>query len=214
MPGALGLPFVFVGGRSAETDGADEEHLVERLRAGTMEALGAAYDAHHVHVRAFALRMLGDDSAAEDLVQETFLALPRAIRGFRGDASLRTFLVSIAVNHARHHVRAAARRRATAARFGREPAAMHVGPAEEVARAQLAETLMRALDELPVEQRVAVVLCEIEERTGAEAAKIMGVPDATVRTRLFHAKRKLAGALRHLSDAAAPPSDEKGTESR
>jgi RNA polymerase sigma-70 factor (ECF subfamily) len=214
MPGVLGLPFPLVGGRTAEADGAGEESLVARLRAGNREALGAAFDAHHVHVRAFAQRMLGDEGAAEDLVQETFLALPRAIRGFRGDASLRTFLISIAVNHARHHVRAAARRRATAARFGREPEVVHGGPAEEVARIQLAETLMRALDELPVEQRVAVVLCEIEERSGAEAAKIMGVPDATVRTRLFHAKRKLAEALRHLSDATVPSSDERGAEPR
>ncbi len=201
MGAALGLPFSFVGVTCRATPDA-EDGLVERLRAGEMDALGEAYDAHQVPVRAFAQRMLGDDGAAEDLVQETFLALPGAIRKFRGDAALRTFLISIAVNHARHHVRAAARRRAAAARFGREPESTRGGPAEEVARAQLAATLMRALDTLPVEQRAAIVLCEIEERTSAEAARILGVPDATVRTRVFHAKRKLAGALAELNEPA------------
>jgi RNA polymerase sigma-70 factor (ECF subfamily) len=196
MNGALGLPFVFVGEPVKDAD----DRLVERLRAGQMEALGAAYDAHHVHVRAFAQRMLGDLGAAEDLVQETFLALPRAIGRFRGDSSLRTFLISIAVNHVRHHVRAAARRRGAAARFGREPESTRSDPAEAVARAQLAATLMRALDALPVDQRVAIVLCEIEERTSAEAARIVGAPEATVRTRVFHAKRKLAEALAELHE--------------
>jgi RNA polymerase sigma-70 factor (ECF subfamily) len=178
--------------------GDAESRLVERLRAGDAAALGEAYDAHHLHVRAFARRLTGDESAAEDLVQEAFLELPRAARRFRGDASLRTFLVSIAVNCARHHVRAAARRRAAMARLGREteqrppPAA----PDDDVARAQLAATLVRALDELPLKQRVVVVLLLVEERTSAEAAAILGVPEATIRTRLFHARRKLEALLR------------------
>jgi RNA polymerase sigma-70 factor (ECF subfamily) len=192
MVGAARLPLSFVGADPADT----ERQLVQRLRSGDPRALGDVYDAHHEHVRAFARRMLGDESAAEDLVQETFLALPRAVARFRGEAALRTFLVSVAVNHARHHVRAAARRRAAMARFAREPGpAAQSGPAEDVARAQLIGALMRALDTLPIEQRAAVVLCEIEERTSTEVARILGVPEATVRTRLFHAKRKLSEAL-------------------
>src|SRR5512141_2518866 len=48
---------------------------------------------------------------AEDLVHDTFVALPRAIRGFRGEASLRSFLIGVAVNHAKRHIRTAVRRR-------------------------------------------------------------------------------------------------------
>jgi RNA polymerase sigma-70 factor (ECF subfamily) len=188
---ALALPFGLVTGDASSA----ERHLVVRLRAGDLGALGSVYDAHHEHVRAFARRMVGEDAAAEDLVQETFLALPRAVARFRGESSLRTFIVSVAVNHARHHVRAAARRRAAVARFGREPHAGSSTPADEAARAQLAAAQQRALDTLPVEQRAAIVLCEVEERTSGEAARILGVPDATVRTRIFHAKRKLVEAL-------------------
>jgi RNA polymerase sigma-70 factor (ECF subfamily) len=187
----LAVPFALVGG-DAE---AGDDSLVRRLRAGQLSALGDAYDAHHTHVRAFARRLLGDESAAEDLVQETFLTLPKAIGRFRGESSLRTLLVSIAVRHVSHHVRAAARRRLAMARLALEPRVCGPAPDQEAERARLAATLSRALDALPVNQRVAVVLCEVEGRTSAEAARIVGAPEATVRTRLFHARRKLVELL-------------------
>ena len=189
---ALRLPFAAVDDDRA---GADQR-LVARLRAGELSALGEAYDAHHAHVRAFARRVVGDESLAEDLVQETFVTLPGAARRFRGESSLRTYLLSIAVRHAGHYVRAAARHRSALERLAREPRPSSPTPDEQAHRAQLAAVLMRALDALPLEQRMAIVLCEVEGRTSAEAARIVGVPEGTVRTRLFHAKRKLSGALR------------------
>jgi RNA polymerase sigma-70 factor (ECF subfamily) len=65
-----------------------------------------------------------------------------------------------------------------------------------MARAQVAAELHRALDALPLAQRVAFVLMEIEERSCAEAARIAGAPEATMRTRLFHAKKRLRELLR------------------
>jgi RNA polymerase sigma-70 factor (ECF subfamily) len=172
-----------------------EPDLVERLRRGDSAALGEAYDLHHVQVRAFARRLLGDSEAAEDLVQETFLALPRAMATFRGDASFRSFVLGVAANGARHHVRAAARRRAAHVRSEDESRVPAPSPEERLSRRELAEALTRALDALPFEQRVAIVLCEVEDRTCAEAAAIVGAPEATVRTRIFHGKRKLREAL-------------------
>lgn len=172
-----------------------EAELVERLRRGDLDALGEAYDAHHAHVRAFAHRFLGDESLAEDLLQDTFVALPKTIRSFRGDAALRTFLISVALNHARHYLRSAMRRRRAHERLGTLPSPIVSTPEIDMERGQLASVLTRALDALPLEQRVAVVLCEIEERTSTEAAAIVGVAEGTMRTRLFHAKRKLREAL-------------------
>jgi RNA polymerase sigma-70 factor (ECF subfamily) len=177
-----------------EAESTPEAQLVARLARGDLAALAEAYDAHHTHVRAFVQRLLGDDSAAEDLTQETFVTLPRAIRRFRGDSSLRTFLVSIAVNHARHHLRSAKRRRAAHDRIDAPPPSSS-SPEKDLRRRQLADALTRALDALPLEQRVAIVLCEIEQRTSAEAAQIVGVAEGTIRTRLFHGKRKLRQAL-------------------
>jgi len=143
-------------------------------------------------------------------VHEVFVSVPRAIRGFRGEASLRTFLVSIAVNHARHHVRSAVRKRRALDALTREPLQSVPDPEHLARRKQLAQALTRALDDLSVDHRVAFVLCEVEERTSREVAAIVGAPEATVRTRLFHAKQKLRVALEkanlragHLEGGAA-----------
>jgi RNA polymerase sigma-70 factor (ECF subfamily) len=175
---------------------SDEDRLLQRLRAGESQAVGEAYDLHQAAVYAFARRLVGDAAAAQDLVHEVFVALPRAIGRFRGDASMRTFLLSIAINHARHHLRAAMRRRLAMVRFSRElDPDSPPGPEQHVSRVDLARELSRALDSLPLDQRIAFVLCEFEERTSKEAALIVGAPEATVRTRLFHAKKKLREQL-------------------
>ena len=173
-----------------------QDELILRLQRAEPSAVAEVYDAHHAAVRAFAKRLLGDAATAEDLVHEVFVSLPRALRSFRGDCALRTFLISIAVNHARHHVRAAQRRRRAISAYGElSVSESTTDPERETRRKQLAELLTRALDTLPIEQRVAFVLCEVEERTSREAAGIVGAPEATLRTRLFHAKRKLRAAL-------------------
>ena len=183
---ALDVPYANRGAVESVDESSD---LVARLRAGDPEALGEAYDLHHAPVRAFARRLVGDLASAEDVVQETFVALPSAVRGFRGDASLRTFLLAVAVNHARHHVRAAARRRAAMTAIPAPSA--HDSPEDVAEGAELAHALHCALDELSLDHRAAFVLCEVEERTSVEAALILDVPETTVRTRLFHAKKKL-----------------------
>ncbi len=172
----------------------DADALVERLQRAEPAALAEAYDLHAGAVLAFARRFLGDAALAEDLLQEVFVTLPAAIRGFQRASSLRTFLVSIAVNHGRHLVRAAARRRAAMDRFAHEQDGAP-GAADRERQLDLTRALAASLDELPVDQRVAFVLCEVEERTAREAAEIVGAPEPTVRTRVFQAKRKLREAL-------------------
>jgi RNA polymerase sigma-70 factor (ECF subfamily) len=169
--------------------------LVARLKRGDMMAVGEAYDLHHAGIRAFARRLTGDDGAAEDLVHEVFVSLPGAIKRFAEECTLQTFLFSIAVNHARHHIRAAARRRSAMSRLASEPEGVSTSPEHDTARKELARALSRALDELPVDQRVAFVLCEVEEKSSPEVAQIVGAPEATVRTRLYHARLKLREML-------------------
>jgi RNA polymerase sigma-70 factor (ECF subfamily) len=167
-----------------------------RLRRGEPAAVAEVYDVHQAALRAFARKLTGDAAVAEDLVHDVFVALPSAVKRFREDAALRTFLMSIAVNHARKHVRAAARRRGAMERFALEPAADGSGtPERDAVRRQLASALSRALDRLPLDQRVAFVLCEVEQRTSREAADVVAAPEETVRTRLFHARKKLRAIL-------------------
>jgi RNA polymerase sigma-70 factor (ECF subfamily) len=180
-----------------------EEDLVARLRDGDRDAVERAYVLHHAAVRAFARRLVGESAAAEDLVHDTFVALPHAIRRFRGEGELRSFLIGVAVNYARRHIRSATRRR----RATEALAAVHgtiattVDPTDALERKRLAARLSAALDRLPLDQRVAFVLCEVEQRSSVEVAAIVRAPEGTVRTRLMHAKRKLRAALEDYGDA-------------
>jgi len=189
----FGLTMVTEQALASNAELGDE--LVLRLQRAEPSAVAEVYDAHHAAVRAFAKRLLGDATSAEDLVHEVFVSLPQAIRKFRGDSALRTFLISIAVNHARHFVRAAQRRRRAMSAYGETTTHETSDPEHEARRKELADLLTRALDALPLDQRVAFVLCEVEERSSREVADIVGAPEATVRTRLFHAKKKLRQAL-------------------
>lgn len=182
-----------IGTLEAPSSSTDE--LMQRLARREPAAVGEVYDLHHQAVRAFARRLVGDAMSAEDLVHDVFVALPDAIKNYSGAGALRTFIMGIAVNHARHHVRAASRRRAAMARFSQEPPRDGADPERDLRRRQLATLLHRALDALPLDQRVAFVLCELEERTSQDAARIAGAPEGTIRTRLHHAKRKLREAL-------------------
>lgn len=172
--------------------GVAEDELVARVRARDADAIARIYDAHHAALRALARRLVGDDAIAEDLVHDTFIELPSAIRRFRGASSLRTFVMGIAVNRAKKYIRTACRRRSAHERHAAQPPPADApGPDVALSRRQLAAALHRALDSLPHDQRVAFVLCEIDELTSVAAASIVGCPEETIRTRLYHARRKL-----------------------
>lgn len=184
--------------------GADGQSMevVARLCDGDREALAVIYEAHHAAVRGFAQRMVGDVTVAEDLVHEAFLALPKAARRFRGEASLRSFILGVALNCARHYVRAAARRRKAMARLAARGEIDHAAeaptadsPAHALERRRLAQHLWRALDTLSLDHRAVFVLSEIEQRSAAEVAALMKTTEGTVRSRLFYAKRKLRALL-------------------
>lgn len=181
----------------------DHEHdFIERLRAGELGAIAELYEQHQPALCSFARRLLADDQAAEDLVHDVFVALPRVVHKFEPGKSLRAFLLSIAANRARHHLRAVRRRRGLAERFAREPDRSRAeNPARELEQRRLAGALARALDRLPLPQRMAFVLCEVEELGSREVAEILRVPEGTVRTRVFHARKRIRG---WLSEAGLP----------
>lgn len=187
LDGSVGMTISLEGRALQETQAAI-------VASGDLDALAQLYEEHHEMVRKFARRLVGEE-AAEDLVHDTFLTLPKALRRWNGASSLRTFLVGVALNHARHHVRAGARRRAAMQRLGAEPSSRHMSPAESLEQRELSALLMHALDTLSFDHRTAFVLCDVEERPSTEVAELLSIPEATVRTRLFHARKKLRAAL-------------------
>ena len=190
------LPMVSLAMSPAAAARESEPTLYARVAEGEPAAIDEVYRAHHAAMRAFANRFLGDASAAEDLVHDVFIALPDAIRRFRGDASLRTFLTAIAVKRGYKYIRSAGRRRAAMTRFAEAPGdGASAGPDAALEQQQLSAMLYAALDKLPHDQRAAFVLCEIDQMTAGEAAAIVDAPEATIRTRLFHARKKLRDLL-------------------
>jgi len=169
-----------------------DRDLIGRVRKGDAKAVAEVYHLHQQGIRSFARRMLGDFEAAEDVVHDVFVALPKATQRFRGEASLRTFLTGMALNLCRRHIRSAVRRRRAMAKLSSVPESPSTAtPEAEVGRRRLADALQRGLETLPMAQREVFVLCSVEERGSPEVAEILDVPEGTVRTRLFHARRKL-----------------------
>jgi RNA polymerase sigma-70 factor (ECF subfamily) len=189
------LPISFAISRDPDAAPAPAQTLEARLADHDPQAIDEVYRTHHAAVRGFARRLLGDEDVAEDLVHDVFVALPSAIRRFRGDASLRTFLIAIALRRGHKYIRSATRRRAAMAKLAEQPLPASRGPDDDLAREQLATLLYAALDKLPSDQRVAFVLCEIDQLSAGEAGAIAGAPEATMRTRLFHARKKLRALL-------------------
>jgi len=183
----------FAGALSWVTTGSGvrDGEVIQRVLAGERAALAELYDAHAEGLRRFARQLTGETSSAEDLVHDVFVALPRALARFRGDGSIGSFLLSIAAHKAKNHVRQAMRARAAAAKAAELPALPAPSPEQQLEGDRLRLALSRALDELPLKQRIAFTLCDVEGLSSEDAARVLGVPAATVRTRLHHARATL-----------------------
>lgn len=176
--------------------------LLTRLAAADDAAITHVYRLYRAEVQAYAYRMLGDAAAAEDVVHDTFVALPAAAARFRGDASLRSFVFAIAINHCRRRLRSATRQRRALARM--EHTVPPDTPDGEARRRRLAAALRRGLETLSVEHREAFILCVVEERSSSEVSALVGVPEGTVRTRVFHARAKLRAFLEGVDAERRP----------
>ena len=177
-----------------------EGELVALARDGDGDAYASLVRAHQDIAFRTAMLITQDAAEAEEAAQDAFVKAWRALGRFRGQCPLRSYILSITVRNARQHLRAAQRRRAHEARAMKEAdVAATAGPDAELQRRELAVRLTRALDALPLAQRAAFILCEVEERSSAEAGEILGEKAGTVRARVFHAKRALRERLAELS---------------
>jgi RNA polymerase sigma-70 factor (ECF subfamily) len=184
--------------------------LVELARAGDEEAVRLLVGRHNRRLFRAARGVLGEDAEAEDVVQETYVRAFGRLAGFRGEASLATWLTRIAINEALGRLR---RRRPTAPlealdeAAGGElivfpPLAASPGPESEAGRAQVREMLERAVDTLPAAFRVVFVLREVEGFGTDETAAMLAIRPETVKTRLHRARRLLRRAVERKLSAA------------
>lgn len=169
--------------------------------AGDPDAFGELVRRHRDRLWAVALRTLGDREEAADAVQDALVSAFRAAHTFRGQSAVTTWLHRITVNACLDRVRKASSRKTSpvddAERLDQllEPHESAEAPAE---RQDLHRQLIAALATLPVEQRAALVLVDMQGYPVAEAAGILDVPTGTVKSRCARGRARLAPLVRHL----------------
>jgi RNA polymerase sigma-70 factor, ECF subfamily len=185
-----------VGARSGFLGAVTDTELLAAHRAGDPDAFGTLVGRHRRALWAIALHTLGDPHDAADAVQEALVAAYRRASTFRGEASVRTWLGRIVVNACVDRIRHE-RVRATVPWPDRDLATRRRDPAAEVVT-RLA--VHEALALIPVEQRVAVVLVDVQGYPITEVAAILGVPVGTVKSRCARGRARLAALLGHLRE--------------
>jgi RNA polymerase sigma-70 factor, ECF subfamily len=174
-----------------------------RVAAGDKLAMRSLFARHRTSVYRWLLRFVRDQAAAEDLLSEVFLDVWQQADQFEGRSSVSTWLMSIA----RFKALSAGRRRTDAA-LDETIEATVADPANDpestLQEKDRGELLRQALIQLSLEHRQIIDLVYYHEKTIEECAQILGIPAATVKTRVFYARKKLAGLVAHPSaDLAA-----------
>jgi len=188
---------------AGETDALDRADMA-RLASGHEAALTALMDRHGGVLFGFLCRFVGDEDAAHDLAQESFVRVYQHRTDFNPSQRFTAWLFTIAGNLARNHLRARTRRpevpwesdgdenhTSPAESF---PAAGHP-PDEQALRTEQHTAVRHAIAALPDDLREAIVLCELEDRSVAEAAGLLATTIKAVESRLYRARQLLRPRL-------------------
>ena len=185
-----------------------ERSLLRRLRDRDERAFRELIDGHRDRVYNITYRMLGNRSEAEDVAQEVFITVFKTIDTFREESKFSTWLYRVTVNHCKNRIKYLARRHdrdrdeldetstgANGAIGGPQPAA----PDRALESSQMEQLIQEAIATLDEEQRIVVVLRDVEDLSIEEICKITELPDGTVKSRLHRARLVLRKKLqRHV----------------
>jgi RNA polymerase sigma-70 factor (ECF subfamily) len=174
---------------------SSDEVLIGRIAGGDRLAMQVLFARHHVKVYRFVLRLVRNESTAEDLISEVFLDVWRQAGKFEGRSAVSTWLLSIA----RFKALSALRRR-TEEGLDEETAAaiedQSDDPEVTLAKKDKSTALRQCISKLSAEHREVIDLVYYHEKSVEEVAGIVGIPEATVKTRMFYARKKMSELLR------------------
>lgn len=168
-----------------------DEILIGRIGEGDRAAMRILYGRHATRTLRFLIRLVRDQSTAEDLMSDVYFDVWRQASRFEGRSSVSTWILSIA----RFKALSSMRRRSESALEPEMAEAVEDEtdtPEVTVQKASKAQALKRCLAKLSAEHREVVDLVYYHERTVEEVSEILGVPAATVKTRMFYARKKLS----------------------
>ena len=182
-----------------------------RIAAGDASEFELLMRRYNRRLYRLARATLRDRTEAEDALQDAYIRAYQSMEGFRGDASLGTWLARLVLNECFARMRRAARRENVVpmVHVSRHTEAVEMisddsSPVDEVGRVQVRELLERKVDALPENFRTVFVLRSVEELTVDETAGALGIPEETVRSRHFRAKALLKQSLEAELDLAEP----------
>ena len=187
-----------------------EIEFIERLKIGEADAFDALVVRYSADIYAVIFRLTQDAEEAADLTQETFLSALKAIKKFRGEADLKTWLVRIAINESRNRFRWWTRRRRektfsidapmgeNETPFSETVSSNSANPEETILQRERENRLTKALGDLPEIFREAVVLCDIEGLSYEEIASALEVNIGTVKSRIARGREELRRKLNDI----------------
>jgi RNA polymerase sigma-70 factor (ECF subfamily) len=182
------------GGPSAAMQAGSDETLVVRIAANDRLAMQALFARHHVRIYRFVLRLVGDRELAEDLLNDVFLDVWRQAARFEGRSAVSTWLLAIA----RFKALSSLRRRSDQELDQATAAALEdPGDDPEVAirKKDQGDIVRQCLSRLSPEHREIIDLVYYQAMTISHVACIVGIPESTVKTRMFYARKRLADLL-------------------
>jgi RNA polymerase sigma-70 factor (ECF subfamily) len=183
-----------------------DQLLVERVQRGDKKAFDLLVLKYQHKVANLISRYVRDQAEVLDVTQEAFIKAYRALPKFRGDSAFYTWLYRVAINTAKNHLAAQARRppgddieAETAEQMDLGTPLKETDTPERLAlQREIAVTIQKALDELPDDLRTAITLRELDGLTYEEIAQAMECPIGTVRSRIFRAREAIDARLRPL----------------
>ena len=197
--------------RDAAKPPEEDAELIDRARGGDRAALESLVVRYQDRVYRFGLKMCGDPGEAQDVVQDTMMAMARTIRTFRGDASLGTWLYAIArnfcVRHRRHGKFEPSRvesLESVVAHEGDRFTDPHPPPDDVALAGELSAALDAAIADLDDDQREVLLLRDVEGLTAPEVAEVMGLGVTAVKSRLHRARLFVRARVAPLLLPAAP----------
>ena len=174
---------------------SSDEVLISRIANGDRLAMQVLFARHHVRVFRFVLRLVRNEATAEDLISEVFLDVWRQAAKFEGRSQVSTWMLSIA----RFKALSALRRKPVQELDDETAAAIEDhsdDPEVTLAKKDKGALLRECLTALSPEHREVVDLVYYHEKSVEEVARIVDIPEATVKTRMFYARKKLSELLK------------------
>jgi len=193
---------------------ATPDSLIEQCLSGDQVAWETIVRQNWRKVFNVAYKFVGKHDQAEDLTQDIFLKIFKALKTFDRRANFQTWIISISRNLCIDHYRSVRKERQTIARDvdsnDLQPATSDRGPYAQAEHQDLRAQLRQALETLPIKLRTAVVLRDLQELSYQEIADRLGLPEGTVKSRINRGRIELAHQLRRLQENQPVKSRKRG----